>query len=163
MKKISALLLAVVMLLSFAGCGSSETTPETTKDNYTFTYNGTEIMLDADAEPVIAALGEAKSYTEEPSCAFDGMDKTYYYGSFYLSTYPMEDKDFVFSIWFVDDSLVTAEGIRIGSTQAEVEAAYGADCFAGTNACTQTKGESKLTILVADGYVSSIQYEMIFD
>lgn len=161
MKKISILLLAAVMLVSLLGCDSSDATPR--QDNFTFTYNGTQIMLNADAAPIVDALGEPKSYTEEPSCAFDGMDKTYYYGSFYLSTYPLDGKDYVYSIWFVDDSVATEEGIRIGNTQAEVEAACGIDCSNGSNAYTQTKENSRLTIILTGGLVSSIQYEVVIE
>ena len=112
---------------------------------------------------MLEALGEPKSYTEESSCAFEGLDKTYYYGSFYLSTYPMGGKDFVYVLWFADDTVTTAEGIRIGSTQAQVETAYGKDAFNGTNAFEMSKGSSKLTILITDGIVSGIRYEGIID
>lgn len=161
MKKISMILLAAVMLLSMMGCDSSDPAPR--QENFTFTYNGTQIMLGTDAAPVIDALGEPRSSTEEPSCAFDGMDKTYFYGSFYLSTYPLDGKDYVYGIWLVDDSVTTEEGIRIGSTQADVEAVYGAGCFGGGNAYTQTRGNSKLTIIVTGGVVSSIQYSALME
>lgn len=161
MKRISIILLAAVMLLSLVGCGADD--PESQEENFSFTYNGTIITLDAEATPIIDALGEPRSYTEEPSCAFDGMDKTYYYGSFYLSTYPLDGKDYVNSIWFVDDSVATEDGIRIGSTQAEAESAYGVDCFNGTNTYTQSGGESKLTIILKDGLVTSIQYEITIE
>lgn len=161
MKRISVFLLAAIMLFSLAGCGTTE--PNQQEENFSFTYNGTKIMLDAEAAPIIDALGEPRSYTEEPSCAFDGMDKTYYYGSFYLSTYPRDGKDYVYSIWFADDSVATNDGIRIGTTEAQVEAICGADCFNGTNVYSQTQGITKLTILMEDGMVSSIQYELIID
>lgn len=159
MKRISLILLAAVMLLSCVGCGTQN--PDSQEENFSFTYNGTIITLGAEATSIIDALGEPKSYTDEPSCAFDGMDKTYYYGSFYLSTYPLDGKDYVYSIWFADDSVATNDGIKIGTTKAQVEAIYGADCFNGTTAYTQTRGSSKLTILTEDGMVSSIQYELI--
>lgn len=161
MKRISIILLAAVMLLSLVGCGSTDIDPQ--EENFSFTYNSTEITLGAAAAPIIDALGEPRSYTEEPSCAFEGMDKTYYYGSFYLSTYPLDSKDYVYSIWFADDSVATNDGIRIGSNKAQVEAIYGADCFNGTNAYTQTQRNSKLTILLKDGIVSSILFELIID
>ena len=161
MKRISLFLLAAIILLSLVGCGSTDIDPQ--EENFSFTYNGTKITLGAEAAPIIYALGEPRGYTEEPSCAFEGMDKTYYYGSFYLSTYPLNGKDFVYSFWFADDSVATEEGIRIGSTKAEVEAIYGADCFNGTNMYSQTLGNSKLTILMEDGMVSSIQYKLIID
>ena len=159
MKRISLILLAAVMLLSLVGCGSTDIDPQ--EENFTFTYNGTKITLGAEAAPIIDALGEPRSYTEEPSCAFEGMDKTYYYGSFYFSTYPLNGKDFVYSFWFADDSVATEDGIRIGSTQAQMETIFGANCFNGTNSYMQSKGESKVVYLLEDGLIKSIQYELI--
>lgn len=91
------------------------------------------------------------------------MDKTYYFGSFYLSTCPLNGGDAIYRIWLADDSVATEGGIRIGQTQAEVERICGANCFGGTNACTQVKGDSQLTVLLTDGIVSSIQYEWLPD
>lgn len=155
------ILLLLLILLCLTGCGAPEG-PET-QENFTFTYSGVEITLHGDAAPVLAALGEPKSYTEEASCAFEGLDKTYYYGPFYLTTYPMEDKDRVYTLWFADDTVSTAEGICIGSTQTQVEEVYGADAFNGANAFELTKGNSKLTILITDGLVSGVRYEGISD
>ena len=181
MKKTIALTLALCLLLALTACGSSEggsnaganngatgaaggqqnvitETQPVAEDSFTFTYNGTKICMHAPAAPIIAALGEPKTYTEEPSCAFQGMDKTYYYGSFYMTTYPVDDKDYVYRWWFVDDTVATEEGIYIGSTQTEVEAAYGADTFNGSNAYIISDEVGTLTIILEEGKVSSIQY-----
>ena len=161
MKRIRLILLAAVMLLSFVGCGADHLDAQ--DGNFSFSYNGTAITLGAEAAPILDALGEPRSYTEEPSCAFDGMDKTYYYGSFYLSTYPMEGKDYIYNLWFSDDTVATEEGIRIGSTQSQVEDAYGKDCFNGTNSFMLTKGQSRLVILVEEETVTSVRYEVILE
>ena len=159
MKRISLFLLAAIMLLSLVGCGSTDIDPQ--EENFSFTYNGTKITLGAEAAPIIDALGEPRSYTEEPSCAFEGMDKTYYYGSFYISTYPLDGKDHIYNLWFADDGVATDEGIRIGSPQSQVEDTYGKECFNGTNSFVMTKGQSRLVILIEDDTVSSIRYEVI--
>lgn len=159
MKRISVFLLATIMLLSLVGCGSTDIDPQ--EENFSFTYNGTKITLGAEAAPIIDALGEPRSYTEEPSCAFEGMDKTYYYGSFYISTYSLDGKDHIYNLWFADDGVATDEGIRIGSTQSQVEDTYGKDCFNGTTSFVLTKGQCKLMILIEDDTVSNIRYEVI--
>lgn len=186
MKK--TIIFAIIACMLLSGCGGNgaaettaapvETQPsdaavETTtpvfeteapSDNaFSMTYNGTEIKLHAPAAPIIEALGEPKKYTESASCAFDGLDKTYYYGSFYLDTYPQDEEDFVYGWWFADDSLTTAEGIYIGATQAEVEAAYGADAFNGANAYIVKQSDGMLTVILQDGVVSSIQYIINMD
>lgn len=157
MKRMIFLLLAMLCLV---GCAAPEApAPE---ENLTFVYHGVAISPHGDAALVIEALGEPKSYTEEASCAFEGLDKTYYYGSVYISTYPLDGKDWVYTLWFADDTVTTAEGVRIGSTQAEVEEVYGADCFTGSSYVI-TQGQSRLVILVEDETVSGIRYEAILE
>lgn len=171
MKKFLIMMTFACMLLTLAACGAgggdvqngeNNTNAPTisAQDNFRFVYNGTEITLHAPAEPVVAALGEPVKYSESTSCAFEGLDKSYYYGSFYLETYPVNDKDFIYGWWFADDSVTTEEGIYIGSSQADVEAAYGAENFNGTNAFIVNKAAGSLTIILTDGVVSSIQYAM---
>ena len=165
MKKILALALALTMVLTLAACGGDKpaetTAPKApsivspvTPDPAAFGYNvrGVDIEMHAEA---------AVSYTEEASCAFTGLDKTYYFGGFYLQTYPLNDVDYVYSVWLVDDSSTTPEGVYIGASQAEVEAAYGAEGFNGSNAYIYTSSTATLTILVENGVVTSIQYDAV--
>lgn len=175
MKKIIALVLALMMVLTMAACG--ESAPETTApaapsvntpvtpDAASWKYNvqGVDIMMHAPAAPILEALGEPVSYTEEASCAFTGLDKTYNFGGFFLQTYPIGDADYIYSVWLMDDSSETPEGIYIGATQAEVEAAYGAEGFNGSNAYILTGTTSTLTIILEDGVVSSIQYDAVVE
>lgn len=169
MKKIITMLLAVALMLCFAACDTPDTPEnpdagkEPVQDSFTFTYKGTKIALHAPAAPIIEALGGNPEYSESASCAFDGLDKSYGYGSFYLETYPIGDKDYVYGWWFVDDLVETDEGICIGSTKAEVDAAYGADNFNGSNAYTVKKGSGVLTIILEKDVVSSVQYAIITD
>lgn len=162
MKKKTFLVSAMLLLVCLVGC-SGDNRDSKNKDNdgtgLCFHYKETEIALNTDAAPILKQLGEPKNYTEEPSCAFDGLDKTYDFGSFYLQTYPNENKDYIFSLWFADDSVTTDEGIHIGTAQADVEKAYGADGYNGTNAYMKTVGDTKLTIMVKEGEVTSILYE----
>lgn len=170
MKKIIAIILAAAFLLCFAGCGNNETQSthgtqggSTTEKSFTFTYKGTEIALNAPAAPIVAALGTPQKYSESTSCAFEGLDKSYGYGSFYLETYPMGEEDFVYGWWFVDDMVETTEGISIGSTQVDVENAYGTDGFNGTNSFVIKRGNGMLTILLDQGVVHSVQYTIIVE
>lgn len=160
MKRTVAFLL--LLCLGLAACGSPSHT-DTPEPGFTFTYNGVEMAINANAAGILPQLGTPKSYTEEASCAFDGMDKTYYFGSFYLTTYPMEGKDYIYSIWFADDSVATEEGIYIGASKEAVANAYGAECFNGTNAFIIEKGKTKLTIVLTEGTVSSVLYETVIE
>ena len=59
--------------------------------------------------------------------------------------------------------VATEEGISIGSAQADVEKAYGAENYNGTNAFVIKKGVGSLTIILENGVVNSIQYTLILD
>lgn len=166
MKKLIAMLLAVAVILCFAACQPTETenpgeSKEPVQDSYSFTYKGTKIALHAPAEQVIAALGTADEYTEETSCAFDGLDKTYRYGSVYLQTYPLGDKDYIYGWWFVDDLVENDEGICIGSSLTDVQAAYGSEGYNGSNAYQIKKGSGMLTIILENEIVTSVQYAIV--
>ena len=185
MKKTICLAIAMVMTaVALTACGSSSentsTTAETTTaaavadeattaaaatasaDQYSFTYKGTVISMKADAAPIIEALGEAKSYTEETSCAFEGLDKNYTYTSFIMTTYPDGETDRVNSLTLKDDTVSTADGICIGDSKDKVEEVYGADAFNGVNAYIITTADASLTVILENDKVSSIQYNAVF-
>lgn len=177
MKKLICLILALTMICALTACGDDVTTPQDSTGSvdstestqtggedstaYTFTYGSTTIAMNKDAAPVVAALGEPKSYTEEESCAFEGLSKTYYFGSFYLETYPDGSTDRIYCVWLVDDSVETEEGIYIGSTKQQVENAYGAQWYNGTNAYIMKTGDCVLTIILQNDVVNSIQYTAV--
>lgn len=169
MKKIISLLLCLMMLTVFAGCGGKSTETDKTDNTgktepaHSFTYNDTKVEMGVEATDILAKLGEPKSVTEEASCAFEGMDRTYFYGSLYVTTYPDKDKEYIYGAWFVDDSVTTDDNIYIGATKQDVEAAYGADAFDGSNSYVITKGASKLTIIVEDDAVTGITYDAIVE
>lgn len=178
MKKIISLILVLCLCVALAACGGGNNdnggtgsggnndggnTGNQNEPGYTFTHNGTQIAMNVKAESIITALGEPVSYTEEPSCAFSGLDKTYNYGSFVLQTYPDGDVDYIYCLWLVDDSVSTSEGVYIGATKAEVEAAYGAAAFNGTNAYVLTKGACTLSVILEGDVVSSITYDAVLD
>ena len=118
--------------------------------------------MHAQAEPVLEALGACENYTEEASCAFDGLDKTYDYGSFYIQTYPMQNVDLISSIWFKDDSVSTPEGISIGSSIEDVNRIYGEEYYNGLNAYILKIGNNQMNILINNGVVESVQYQAIY-
>jgi hypothetical protein len=131
------------------------------QDSFSFTYKDTKIALHAPAADILAALGEAKSYSESTSCAFEGLDKTYGYPSIYIQTYPIGDKDYIYGWWFEDDLVANEEGLSIGSSLADVQACYSADCYNGTNAYQVKKGSGMMTIILENDVVTSIQYAII--
>ena len=140
---------------------ASESAKEAEITGFTFVAGDTVIAMTADAAPILEGLGEWENYAETTSCAFKGLDKTYSYPGFDLYTYPLNGKDNVNSVYFVDDTVSTPEGIHIGSTKEEMEAAYGTDYEEEFGAYTYTKDQSRLQFLVTDGVIDSVEYTAI--
>lgn len=125
---------------------------------YAFIYHDIVIAIDAEAKPVLEQIGEADSYFEAASCAFNGLDKMYTYGSFELDTYPADEKDYVSMILLKDDSVATAEGVSIGEPEEKITEVYG-EGFAKENGMIVYKKEGmKLCFIVENGTVTSIEY-----
>lgn len=126
---------------------------------YVFIHQDVVIEIDADAAPILEKLGEANSYFEAASCAFNGLDKMYTYGSFELDTYPVDDKDYVSMVLFKDDSIATAEGVSIGDPAEKVTEVYGKDAAKENGMIVYQKDGMKLCFIVENGSVSSIEYQ----
>lgn len=125
---------------------------------YALLYNGVAIEIDAEAAPIVEQLGEPDAYFEAPSCAFEGIDKIYTYGSMELDTYPMQQKDYVSTIVFKDDIITTTEGIGIGDTVEKMEAVYGADWTDADGMAVYEKDGMKLCFILEGNSIISVEY-----
>ena len=185
MKKfISVLLAAGLLMILMTGCGESEKVidgkvsdapgsasgaagnaagaqtggTQSGSKGYVFQYGGVKVSIDTDMASILEGLGEPDSYFEAASCAFEGLDKTYTYGSFVIETYPQGDKDYVSTITLKDDAVSTAENIYIGSSLTDVTNAYGADYTEQGSMLVYQKDGMKLCFLMDNDTVTSIQY-----
>ena len=183
MKKRVISVLMAVMMFSLVACGSeksstsggSSSSSKTSSDNgsadagkgtakepqadaYKFEYKGVSIAVDADVSGIISALGDADSYHEEKSCAFEGLDKVYTYGSIEIDTYPDGDIDRVSSIIILDDLVKTPEGVSLYNTVDDMKAAYGSNYTEDTNLFVYEKGGMKLRFIIKDNEIASIEY-----
>lgn len=178
MKKLSVLLLAVLMsACMLVGCGGSgeqntedkgnqgttnnETTNQKENNSYVFKLKGTDVQINAGWADIYAKLGKEDAYFESNSCAFQGLDKVYTYGSVVVQTYPVNEVDFVYSIELKDDTVETPEGIYIGASKADVENAYGTPADQTDTAYIYKQGESQLNIMFDGDTVTNIVYVSI--
>ena len=123
-----------------------------------FEYNGVKVGMDMEAAPIIAALGEANTYFEAPSCAFEGLDKTYGYGSFELDTYELEGKDYIAGVFFCDDLIETPEGVCLFETKADMTKAYGENYVEEMGMLVYEKEGMKLKFILEGNEITSIEY-----
>ena len=170
-QKFAALALALGLTLSLAACGGgnapaggespapqNSAAPQAAGAYVFTTGDGVTVSVDEDMAQVLTDLGEAQSYFEAESCAFEGLDKTYTYPGFVITTRPDGDKDYVNSIRLTDDSVSTVEGVYIGSSEADVKAAYGEDGGDAEGMLSYTAGDVTLNFILEDGVVTSIEY-----
>lgn len=136
----------------------AETNKVTEPKGYVFEYNGVKIGMDMEAAPIIAALGEADSYFEAPSCAFEGLDKTYSYGSFEIDTYEQDGKDYISTIFFCDDLIETPEGVCLFETKEEMMKAYGEGFKEEFGMLVYEKDGMKLKFILDGDEITSIEY-----
>ncbi len=130
-------------------------------DNFAFKNNGLTIPIDGQAEEILDKLGEPMEYFEAPSCAYQGLDKTYYYNGFEITTYTEKEVDYVASVLLVDDTVTTDKGIYIGSSIDDMIKAHGEDYEEKTGQYTYTKGDSQLQFIFKDDLIVSILYTKI--
>lgn len=125
---------------------------------YYFVYEGTEIVMGENMAGTLEALGEPLNVFEAPSCAFEGIDRIYYYPGFEISTYPQGDEDFILSLTLADDSVTTPEGVYLGMTAEEVEAEYGVSTSDNANLLSYKKDGTELAFVLESGVVVDITY-----
>lgn len=128
---------------------------------YYLTVNGYDVCIDEAMEAVCAGVGAEESYFEAPSCAFDGIEKTYTYsnGGVVVKTYLGTDKvDYVNNIIIKNDLVSTNEGLTIGDNVDKVVECYGEDFKDNNGSYEYTKDNMKLLVVMEEGTVVSIQY-----
>ncbi len=181
MKKIFLFILTAMLLTGLTGCGAKEepinnnkngvnpgqeanqkddTAKDTPKEpsGYAFKHNDVSVYMNTDVEPVIEALGEPLHYFEAESCAFKGLDKTYTYAGFEITTYPLDEKDYISAINLMDDTVATPENVYLGSTVDEMIAAYGEDYTESSGSYTYAKDASKIQFIVMNDEIIAITY-----
>lgn len=172
-KLISLMLVVMICMFSLIACGGDDSgdgnkdgndgnaanTPSGSSSGYTFEYKGTSISVDSDIDAILEKIGEPSSKFEAPSCAGQGTDFIYTYSGFEIDTSPSESiTNAIAAIIIVSDEVETPEGITIGSTKEDVEAAYGTDYTESNGMMTYKKGNMKLNILIKNNVVDSVQY-----
>lgn len=93
------------------------------------------------------------------SCAFDGMDTCYTYSGLEVIVSPINGQDKVYSVYFIDDSVETNEGIKISDSKQAMIEKYGEQYSILTgNKYTYTKGNVELSFMVENDTIISIEY-----
>ena len=153
-KLILALTVALAMLLLVACSGN-----KTDKEELYVEYKGAKVVMGADADEIIDALGEPIDSYEIGDCGGLGAQVLYSYPS--LDIYVLESKsgNVIDAISFRDDIVATTEGVYIGMEIDEAKALMGESDNETAKQLDYKKGDFTVSVVFADGAVSAISYE----
>ncbi|MBO4769912.1 MAG: hypothetical protein J5563_03935 [Clostridia bacterium] len=169
MKKLAVFFISVLVLIVFAACNNegnpSDTRPATgaqsetvgvpvSEETWFFVLEGVRIDL---LKALPDNMPEPERIYEIPSCASQGMDKVYDYGSLQITTYNDKGTEIPYNIEFFDENAATFEGISIGKTYDQMVEVYGSD-FKKAVWYDYVKGEVTLSFMVNDGMITGVVY-----
>ena len=162
MKKLICLLLSTLFLFALVACDNTAGLNET--DFSSYRANGVSVPLDAEAKPILEALGPYLQRDPTDSCYGNGPDVAYDYPSFRLQTYTVDGVEYLLSIHIYNDSDLsiakTSEGLVLGAKKEDVLQMYGTpeieDSFKLVYVNSTLK--TKLQFSLSNGIVTKIEY-----
>ena len=154
-------LLVLSFMFLLTGCKEKEvkTTADIETKGYTVTLNNQELVIGNQFDKNI--MGKEKKYSETSSCAFSGLDKTYTYDHFELTTYPKDNQEIIGNIYFLDSEVTTKEGVKITDPIDKVIEVYGDNYNQEDTLFTYKKDDMELRFIIENDTVSSIEYALI--
>ena len=172
MKKILAIFLCLLMLLTLLACDSGDDNKDKSDDGaakttaaessakvkYYVEAGGVKIELGADADAIITALGTPKATAEVGNCGGQGTLTKYTYASMEIYVLTSGSSKTIDQITLLDDTISTPEGIKIGSTKQDVDAKCKTPTKSTESAYTYTSGNKNLKFNFRDGAVVGIDY-----
>lgn len=178
MKKNLILIFVLALCLSLVACSSgapkeskndkgnyqsTQNEAQSAQEEFVFKKDAVEIRMNAKAAALIEKLGKPQSEFIAPTCAFQGDDKTFIYPGFELNTYQdAEGTDYVLGVIFSDDSVMTAEGLRLFDDISKVKELYG-ETEVKEGLYRYERDNSILSIVDNNGKVYSIEYRAIIN
>ena len=189
MKKMIAVLLSLLMLLTLTACGepadkptnttteavvnTTENVPEDTTaaaqdttaateaqdTGFVFTFKGVDLIPGQAFNA--AAMPEASSVFQVPSCAIEGTDNVYNYEAFEVTAYNDGTGEVIYSIYIIDPNITTPEGLALGDSLDRVVELYGDGYVVSGTAYDYSSEGTMLSIIIQSDAVASIEYRMI--
>ncbi len=156
MKKV--FILGIICLFFLVGCGQ-ETIQ--TEEKYSFSYNNMEFVLgDVFTRE---KFGTEIEYSEVASCAFEGLDKTFKYEHYEITTYPDGEDDRIYSIYLLDDTVPTKEGVKITDDVSKMTEIYGNDYTQQGESYLYSKNNTTIQFYTSNGVIIGIEYSIVMD
>lgn len=170
MRRLLAVITALFLLAFCAACGAENdadkcgdnsgtvTPPNNVEAGYAFTYEGVNLYV-GDIFSA-ASLPEPKSVYQVPSCAIEGTDNVYNYGTFELTAFNDGTEEVIYSVYITDANTPTNEGLYLGDNLTLMESIYGTEYERTDNQVVYAKGDSRLIFILQNDIVVSIEFRM---
>ncbi len=149
--------LALVLLLALLGCKDNKA--DAADKGLYVEYKGVKIVMGADADAIIEALGEPTEVREIGDCGGLGAQLKYSYSS--VDVYVLEHKtdgNIIDTVTFRDDLVATPEGVYIGKTVESAKELLGEPDEQGDKSLQYKRDGFVLLIGIEDGKVTEIDY-----
>ncbi len=140
--------------------GSKETTGEKKEVNISLNYMGANVTPGKYFNEKSVEKEAKKSVL--PSCAFAGNDTVFTYDNMEMMTNQQNDKLLIYSIFFIDDTVETNEGVKIGDSKNKMIEVYGTDYVDDISLCTYTDkgGKIILNFQIENDTITGIEYRL---
>lgn len=142
-----------LLLICLCSCSTKEEVVET----FELSYQEIEIIPGKDFQSS-ALKDEELNFMELSSCAFDGNDKVYTYENMEITVSPLDGKDIVYSVYFLNDRITTKEGVKITDDKETMIETYGENYKNINNKYSYLKGEVLLSFIIENDVIISIEY-----
>ena len=137
----------------------NEKISEEKKDNgFVFLYRGINVTPGQEFKE--KAIDEEASYMELESCAFDGNDKVYTYTDVEITVSEMKGKDVIYTIYFLNETISTTEGVKVSDEKAIMIERYGESYEKINNKYVYKKGDVIVSFIVENDTIVSIEYRV---
>lgn len=182
MKKVVSIFIVLLCMVIAAGCGSggvvvdpnsqptntanagntsgqpADASPSAQSGSLYFESNGVKVYPYDLADGVLNSLGKPSGTFEAPSCAYQGVDKFYYYSGFELTVNDIDGAPHISIITIKDDTVSIPQGVKIGEAKDAMLQSMGNNYQQSGDLYQFTEGTTMLQIQVKDDKVSSIMY-----
>lgn len=178
MKKPICLLCTVLLLLGLTGCGAPEADPEQVitravgddeaveeekKDisamaPYSFLFREETVIPGKRLPDAVAQ--EALCENQVATCVGAGTETVYQYDGFDITVHNSGSAEFVYSVFFLSDTVSTREGLAIGDSAEKVLEIYGEPGERGGLTWIYNDGKTDLIFLLSENTVVGIEYRM---
>lgn len=169
MKRGFLLLLALLAMLSLCACtGPAPTEPPTepapafaVEEGFGFTLSGVTVY--PGGVLALDQLPQPDGVTQIPSCANQGTDSVYNFGTVEITAFYDGTNEIVYSIYILDANTPTDLGLYLGDGLETVESLYGKDYTLSDGLLTFRKGNSSLALLLENEQIISIDHRWDFE